>query len=116
MPRTASPVRPSPMNAKRVLAALSAFGARLEAHRISEDDFSAPGTVYQIGLPPRRIDLLTEITGVVFDDAWASRLEASIAGLSVPVLGREALLRNKSATGRDKDLVDVRALERLKPS
>jgi hypothetical protein len=88
------------------------FGAPIDNHGVTQRDFEQAGTVYQIGLPPRRIDLLTAITGVTFDEAWDSRIEAQLAGRRVAVLGREALLRNKLATGRDKDLVDARWLER----
>lgn len=104
-------VRPSRENAERVMSALRMFGAPIEAHHVSQVDFEKPGNVYQIGLPPRRIDLLTEITGVSFDEAWASRLTARFGSEQVGFLGRDALLRNKRATGRDKDLVDVRLLE-----
>ena len=69
-----------------------------------------PGTVYQIGLPPRRIDLLTEISGVPFDEAWSSRLEANVGGRQLAFLGKEALIKNKLAAGRDKGLVDAKAL------
>lgn len=103
-------VRPSPRNAERVLAALHAFGAPLEAHGVTRSDFENPGNVYQIGLPPRRIDLLTSISGVDFDRAWDSRQKVEIAGLEVAFLGREALLANKKASGREKDLADVRLL------
>lgn len=104
-------VRPTPENAARVIQALHAFGAPIDAHGLSVDDFATPGTVYQIGLPPRRIDLLTEITGVSFDDAWSDRVHTSIAGLQVDVLGRQSLLTNKRATGRPKDLADLAALD-----
>jgi hypothetical protein len=104
-------VRPSPDNAARVIAALDDFGAPTRAHGVTATDFEREGAVYQIGLPPRRIDLLTSITGVSFDEAWSSRVPARVAGLEFTVIGREALLKNKRATGRDKDLVDVRALE-----
>lgn len=105
-------VRPDAANAKRIIAALEAFGAPLDAHGIVVSDFDHPGTVYQIGLPPRRIDLLTEISGVDFEEAWATHVSVSIGdGLQVPVLGRDALLKNKRAAGRPKDLVDVAALE-----
>lgn len=103
-------VRPSRENAPRVFQALAAFGAPIAALQVSQSDFTTPGTVYQLGLPPRRIDLLTEITGVDFEEAWLSRLSARIGGLDLPVLGRDALIKNKSATGRAKDLLDVRAL------
>ncbi len=103
-------VRPSALNAERVLAALRAFGAPLEAHGIAREDFTRPGTVYQIGLPPRRIDLLTAISGVDFEEAWASREEIKIESKKVHFLSRDSLLKNKRATGRDKDLVDLRLL------
>jgi hypothetical protein len=107
-------VRPSAENAARVMAALTAFGAPLAAHQVGEADFSEPGTVYQIGLPPRRIDLLTEISGVSFDEAWTSRLDAAVAGMQLPFLGKDALVKNKLAAGRDKDLIDAKALSRAK--
>lgn len=103
-------VRPTPDNAQRVMQALDAFGAPLETHGVRQADFETVDTVYQIGLPPRRIDLMTSITGVTFEDAWHSRQLVEIAGIAVPFLGREALIRNKEAAGRDKDLVDVRLL------
>jgi hypothetical protein len=82
------------------------------AHDVSEADFERPGTVYQLGLPPNRIDLLTRISGVELDEAWESRVVARIGDLEVSVIGRAPLIRNKRAAGRDKDLVDVRLLER----
>jgi len=105
-------VRPSPENAVRVMAALLAFGAPVAAHGVTRADFERPGNVYQIGLPPRRIDLLTEITGVSFDEAWADRVIVERDGLSLPFLSRAALLRNKDATGRDKDALDAKLLRR----
>lgn len=103
-------VRPSEENAERVLRALDAFGAPIVAHGISKADFANPGAVYQIGLPPRRIDLLTEISGVSFEEAWQSRLEAEVQGMPVSFIGHEALVKNKLASGRDKDLLDVKVL------
>lgn len=100
-------VRPSPDNASRVMTALADFGAPLAAHGVTAADFTRPGTVYQIGLPPCRIDLLTAIDGVKFDDAWQTRVERDVGRLEIPFLGREALLRNKRAAGRPKDLHDV---------
>ncbi len=98
-------------NARRVIRALETFGAPLAAHGVREEDFARPGAVYQLGLPPRRIDLLTRISGVGFDEAWATRLEVVTDGRRLPILGREALLQNKRASGRPKDLLDVLALE-----
>lgn len=71
-----------------------------------------PGAVYQIGLLPRRIDLLTAIGGVSFETAWDSRVTARMHGREVHVIGRQALLDNKRSAGRAKDLVDVQLLEK----
>lgn len=103
-------VRSTSRNAARVVQGLAAFGAPLEAHGVGQEDFETPDTVYQIGLPPRRIDLMTSISGVDFDEAWRSRKTVEIEGMQVPFLGRDALIRNKKASGRDKDLVDLRLL------
>ena len=105
-------VRASTENAPRVIAALRAFGAPLSAHGVTQEDFERSGTVYQLGLPPNRIDLITRISGVEFEEAWASRIITKIGDLEISVIGREPLLANKRASGRDKDLVDVRLLER----
>jgi hypothetical protein len=105
-------VRPTADNAERVWRALEDFGAPLEATGLTPADLATPGTVYQMGLPPRRIDLLTSISGVSFEEAWATRADLSIAGTIVPIIGRDALVRNKRATGRAKDLADLEILER----
>ncbi len=105
-------VQPTTDNSQRVIKALERFGAPLAAHGVSQADFEVPENVYQIGLPPRRIDLLTSISGVPFDEAHASRIIVQIEGMALPVLGREALLKNKRAAGRPKDLLDVEMLER----
>jgi predicted nucleotidyltransferase len=98
-------VRGSGDNAKRVLAALEKFGAPLFDLTIS--DLTTPGTVYQIGVPPSRIDILTSISGVTFEQAWARRLTVEIEGISVPILGKEEFIVNKRAVGRPKDLSDL---------
>ncbi len=102
-------VRPSAENAKRVWEALTAFGA--PRSKISEEDFLAPDTVFQIGVAPRRIDLLTSISGVEFDSAWGHRRVTTMDGIEFSVLGREDLLANKLASGRPKDLVDAEWLK-----
>ncbi len=107
-------VRPTAENSARVLAALVRFGAPLGDHGVVRGDLQTPGTVYQIGLPPRRIDILTSLTGLSFEAAWSGRVEVHVAGLSIPFLGRDELILNKRATGRDKDLVDAGLLERHK--
>ena len=105
-------VRPTPDNAARVFAALRAFGAPLAAHGVTREDFVRPDNVYQIGLPPRRIDILTAISGVTFEDAWSSRLQVELGGIAVSTLGRGAMIRNKRAAARPKDLIDADVLER----
>jgi hypothetical protein len=77
-------IHATPDNAARVMAALSSFGA--PRHDLVVDDLAKPGVVFQIGVPPRRIDILTDIDGVSFDEAWRERMETSLAGLIVPVL------------------------------
>ncbi|MGI9039507.1 MAG: hypothetical protein ACR2HK_00080 [Gemmatimonadales bacterium] len=79
---------------------------------ISIEDLTQEGTVFQIGLPPARIDILTSITAVTFEEAWPRRLMAEVArDVQVPFLGRDELLRNKRAVARPKDLSDVAWLE-----
>ena len=104
-------VRPTPDNAARVLAAIRRFGAPLLG--LTEADLVVPDTVFQIGVTPNRIDLMTSIDGVGFDEAWGSRVIRVLDGIPVPVLGREEYLRNKRRLGRKQDLADVEALERL---
>ncbi|MFN3597079.1 MAG: hypothetical protein ACK41D_07390 [Rubricoccaceae bacterium] len=102
-------VRPEPGNARRVLQALRRFGAPTAG--LSERDFEAPDVVLQVGVPPRRIDVLTGVDGVTFEEAWPERVEVEVApGLRVPVIGRAELIRNKEATGRPRDRADVEAL------
>ena len=99
-----------PGNAAKVWEALTRFGAPVEALGFSRSDLAAPRTVLQIGRPPCRIDLLTDLTGVDFETAWRNRSAVPIEGLSIPFLSREDLLRNKRATGRTQDLADLEAL------
>jgi hypothetical protein len=105
-------VRASAVNAERVFGALARFGAPLQASGVTAADFAQPGAVYQIGLPPRRIDVLTEISGVTFDEAWASRATAEVEGRTVSFIGRDVLIRNKEASGRPKDVADIDRLRR----
>jgi hypothetical protein len=102
-------VRPTRENAARVWQALQAFGAPL--FNLTQEDLEEPGIVFQIGLPPNRIDILTRISGVEFEEAWGNRLEIQVEGRPIPVLGRQELVKNKQASGRPKDLLDVQALE-----
>jgi hypothetical protein len=101
--------RPTPENAGRVLRALGKFGAPLRDLR--RDDLASAGVAFQIGLPPRRIDVLTAIDGVEFEEAWLSRTTVKVGPLTVPVLGRDALACNRRARGRPEDLADARWLQ-----
>jgi hypothetical protein len=97
-------------NARRVWAALAAFGAPLYALKIEETDFVRPDVVVQFGLPPYRIDVLTAVSGVAFEEAWVERVEDHFEDVPVPFIGRAAFIRNKRASGRKKDLADLEAL------
>lgn len=101
-------IEATPENAARVMRALAAFGAPL--HDVTADDFSRPGVVFQMGVPPGRIDVLTELTGVSFAEAWPERDTGRFGDLTVDFLGRDAFIRNKRATGRAKDLGDIEGL------
>jgi len=103
-------VEPTPRNATRVHEALRSFGAPL--HELAVDDLTAPDIVFQIGLPPRRVDILTSITGVTFAEAWPGRVEVTYGDVRIPVIGRDALVANKLALGRPKDLLDVDLIRR----
>jgi hypothetical protein len=102
-------VRPSRANAARVIVALERFGAPL--FDLTVDDLTRHDTVFQIGLPPSRIDILSGITAVEFEDAWARRLMVPIGDLQVAVLAREDFVVNKRAAGRTKDLLDLALLD-----
>ena len=104
-------VNPEPANAERVWTALLSFGAPVEQMGVSRSDLEIPGVVVQVGLPPRRIDILTGVSGLAFDAAWARRTTATIISREIPVLGRDDLIRNKRATGRTKDVADLEILE-----
>ncbi|MBK7391954.1 MAG: nucleotidyltransferase [Chloracidobacterium sp.] len=98
-------LRNSPNNAERVMRALREFGAPLE--NISTEDFTSGDNVVQLGVEPRRIDLMTRISGVSFDDAWKNKIAVSIGDLEIFVLSKNDLLANKKAANRDKDSSDI---------
>lgn len=106
-------VRPHPENARRVFQALTAFGAPLAG--LSPADFEQPGMILQIGVPPVRVDILTAIDAVAFEDAFAGRIEANFGGVRVGVLSRRDLIANKRSAGRKQDLADVEWLEQNRP-
>ncbi len=101
-------VRPSPDNARRVYAALAAFGAPLQD--VTPQDFSYSDVVFQIGVAPRRIDIMTGISGLEFAEAARNASQVEIEALAIPVLSRTDLITNKEASGREKDLLDAKIL------
>ena len=108
-------VDPDPANAERAWAALLRFGAPVRERGVSRADLETPDVVIQIGQPPRRIDVLTGITGVTFEDAWNHRVVRSLESLEIPFLGREELIQNKRASGRERDRSDLALLEARHP-
>ncbi len=96
-------------NPKRVRRALERFGAPLD--QLTLKDLTRPDVVFQIGVAPRRIDVMTSVDGVEFSAAWGSRLDTRLEGLTVHVISRDDLIRNKKAAGRPQDLADVAWLE-----
>jgi hypothetical protein len=101
-------IRRDDENSAAVFRALTQYGAPV--NEVSPADFR-DGSAFQIGQPPARIDILQQIDGVTFDEAWDNRVEGLIDGeISVAVLSREDLIRNKLASGRDQDLLDVKKL------
>jgi hypothetical protein len=102
-------VEPTMENAERVMRALTEFGAPMTA--IDRDDFTRPGVVYQIGVVPGRIDILTELTGLTFAEAWPGRMRRPFGEVEVDFIGREAFVRNKRAIGRPRDLGDIEGLQ-----
>lgn len=104
-------VRGTPANSARVFAALATFGAPVGPHGVDANTFDSEGPAYRIGVKPLRIEVLTKISGVSFDEAATDPLHADVDGRVVPVIGRQALLRNKRAAGRHKDLDDAEWLE-----
>ena len=103
-------VEPTKENAERVWQALAAFGAPLDALDVSRQDLVRPDVVVQFGLPPNRIDILTGVTGLAFEKAWANRIEGVVDGVHVPVISLSDLIENKRSTGRTKDRADIEGL------
>ena len=107
-------IRADSANAERVIRALKAFGTPLQD--LTGDDLVQPGLIFQIGVPPVRIDLVTSIDGVTFSEAWPARVQTAFADQPVAVLSREHLIRNKRASGRTQDLADAEWLEARSPN
>jgi hypothetical protein len=103
-------VEPDPEKARRIVAALEDFG--FAGIGIAPADFETPGRVLQLGVPPNRIDLMTSIDGVSFEEVWESRVEGAYGEARVTYIGYEALVQNKKASGRAQDLADLEVLHR----
>ena len=101
-------VKPDADNAHRILAALEAFG--FVSSGLTERDFVRPDHVVQLGVPPVRIDLITSLTGVSWDEAFAGRIAGRYGDAPVFYIGREQFIANKRATGRKRDLADLEVL------
>ena len=101
-------IRPTRENAEAVLRVLRDFG--FGALKVDPADLTTPGRILQLGRPPNRIDLLTSISAVTFDEAWETRISGALDDQQVSFLGWDALIRNKTASGRDKDRLDVKRL------
>lgn len=102
-------VNRSPANVKKLLQALDDFG--FGSVGLKDEDFLEEGRVVQLGVPPVRVDILTSLSGVSWDDAWNGKIESTYGGVRVVVIGREEFLKNKRALGRTRDLADIEALE-----
>lgn len=102
-------VEASPENSKKILFSIASFGASTSG--LTENTFVEKGIIFQIGVAPRRIDLITHIDGVDFNDAYPSKKVIVMEGLNLPFISKENLIQNKKSTGRDKDLVDAKHLE-----
>lgn len=105
-------IMPSPDNAEAVLRALLSFGAPL--HNLTKKDLEEDGTVFQIGVAPRRIDIITAATGLTFEHTYQNAFLVNIGGIDVHIPSIDDLIINKRATGRTRDLADAEALELLK--
>jgi hypothetical protein len=101
-------VRPTSDNAERVLHALDEFG--FGSLNLSKEDFTTPGIVVQLGVPPIRIDIITRVSGVSWEKADAAKVPGHYDGTPVHFISREDFITNKKATGRLKDAADIEAL------
>jgi hypothetical protein len=103
-------LRPAPENAARIERVLVTFS--FASLGLKAADFLRPESIVQLGVAPNRIDLLTSLTGITFDEAWDRRVPGELGGIPVAFLSREMLIKNKRATGRTQDAADVEALEK----
>lgn len=103
-------IRNTAVNAGRVISALRKFGA--PTSDLSEADFLAPDLIIQIGIAPCRVDIITGIDGVGFNEAWGNKMTVTVDGVEIHVLAKSDLLKNKLAAGRDKDQSDIAWLKK----
>ena len=99
-------------NSRKIYKSLSEFGSPLSD--IAKDTFTKKGIIFQIGVAPRRIDIITHIDGVDFQEAYQSKENIEIEKLSIPFISKENLIKNKQSTGREKDKLDVNYLKENK--
>ena len=104
-------VRPGAENSEKIWRAFEKFGAPMKG--LEKGDFEESDLIVQIGRAPRRIDVLTSVSGLEYESAWKNRKVVEIEGLTIAVLGRSDFIRNKKAVGRPQDIADVKRLERL---
>lgn len=102
-------VRPNLANAERILTALHLFG--FHSAGLTTEDFETPECVVQLGFPPVRIDIITSLTGVVWEEAFAGRVPGRFGDVEVSYLGKSQFIKNKRVIGRHKDLADIEAIE-----
>ncbi len=107
-------VKPNDINSRKLYKALARFGAPLE--QIEIDDFSMEGIIFQIGVIPRRIDIITKIDGVTYEEADEDKIIIEVEGLKIPVISLDKLIKNKMSTGREKDELDIKTLRKKKNS
>jgi hypothetical protein len=101
-------VKADEANSKRIYQALSRFGAPLD--QINENGFAGEGIIFQIGVAPRRIDIITQIDGVIYDEADEDKIVVEVEELKLPIISLSKLIKNKMSTGREKDKLDAKFL------
>ncbi|MCH8010834.1 MAG: nucleotidyltransferase [Candidatus Marinimicrobia bacterium] len=102
-------IRPSFINSQKVHKSLLKFGTPMG--NINTNDFEKSGVIFQIGIAPRRIDIINDIDGVSFDSAFEDKIIVEIDGLKIPIISKEKMIKNKESTGRDQDTLDAKMLK-----
>ena len=105
-------IEASKENSLKVYASLTEFGAPL--NEITETTFAEEGMAFQIGVAPRRIDIITKVSGLQFNQAYQQRQDVEIEGLKIPIVSLNDLIKNKESAGRDKDISDAKRLKERK--